>query len=114
MDGFMLNRPYVLPTPLAEQLEAAVKPPQVQFAHWTQKLMGMWKVWRLMNPLSFFSYSTRNALGDLDAVVGASPGIVKDLIDPNTRQELWDFYTGGKIKLSPELRAAAWSWAVCR
>ncbi|MBL8797988.1 MAG: hypothetical protein JNM56_29085 [Planctomycetia bacterium] len=99
------QRQFVLPKPLVAQLNETKKD---QTSHAAAQVFeagqSYWKVWRLFNPKSLRGYMTRNFFGDLDPVLTSVPGVLKYKL--RAVQELWQYFYGRNLALSPALRQA--------
>ncbi len=87
------NYELVIPTELAATLESLG---QDDFNNVVlkevEKLTRMWKIWVLINPLSWFKYFTQNLSGDFDFVLGTMPKALRPSKKLLTRSvsEIWD------------------------
>ena len=100
---------------LVEQLRTLEKPKTTNAAlAYYREGLGWWKGAQMYKPTNYIANSVRNLLSDVEAGIGAAPGLRK-FVDQKMLKELWDFYSLGttigadsasKIALSPELRAA--------
>jgi len=98
------RRQFVVPTELADQLNAARKHESPHgLAKLSDAAMKGWKVWTLMNPKRAVQYNVRNETGDIDPIVAAVPGALQYM--GRAAQELQKYH-GSRLSLSNELRLA--------
>lgn len=98
------RRQFAMPTPLVNQLVASVKPATSGVVgKLAESAMRMWKVWRLLSPLSAVGYTLRNITGDLDPIIAGAPEIINYVRD--VIPELQAYYRGG-LSMSHDLRNA--------
>ncbi len=94
---------YMIPKPLAEQLEEmakneAVKPPEAI----VNQITSEWKRIVLLAPNRLPKYSLNNFGGDTDRALQVEPKILKYVSE--SMRELWDFHKTGKV--TPQLLEA--------
>lgn len=99
------QRELVLPKEIASQLDAMQRPVSggdpfgEATASISRELQGNWKVWMLNAPHKVLGYNARNLTGDIDAVLGAAPGVFGHL--PKSLQDISSYYYGNKGKALP-------------
>jgi hypothetical protein len=99
------RRPMVIKKELVAQLKDTLAPaPGGPLSQLSRNLMGMWKSYTLFNPKRMVGYLFRNTTGDLEPVLAAAPGMVKEI--KAAYAEVSAYHSGKQTEMSVDLKDA--------
>lgn len=97
-----LREQFVIPEPLAMTLDKLVNEEKTDsVSRFSKAALEKWKVWRLLSPRSFIKYSTRNLVGDADALFAGNPSSFLKL--PQAVREIVAYVRSDQV--TPDLQA---------